>query len=238
MFDFENDGDQDMAMTGGYHVPWTDASYSVDLCTQLNVPCVGLAINRITLFQNVNSSVASTWPEVAYETGLSYRNYNVREDSRALAPIDFDNDGDLDILEVVIERGLVLHEHITPSKNRWLKISLKGSISNSFGIGAEITVFNVDTGKQFFAMSSPQSYVNSRSYIAFFGFGPTSSPAYVSVYWPVSKRRIDYELQLNQHVTLFEDDSCTTVSCTLYALQLFVLIAAVERLAAIVSAGA
>jgi hypothetical protein len=213
MFDFENDGDQDMTMTSGFHNFWAYDAYASDLCTIYGAPCLGYAINRITLFQNLYGNVGTAWPEVAYETGLSYRNYNALEDSRGLTVIDFDNDGDLDILEVSMERGLILHEQTTPAENKWLKISLTGTISNSFGIGAELTVFNIDTGKQYFAMSSPQSFTNSRSYIAFFGFGPTTAAAYVSVYWPVSRRRIDYDFQLNQHVTLSEDDSCTSVSC-------------------------
>jgi hypothetical protein len=213
MFDFENDGDKDMAMVSGFHNFWAQGAMTLDLCNNTIFKCSGYALNRITLYQNTNHSITQPWREIAYERGLSYRNYNLREDSRALVPIDFDNDGDIDLLEVVMERGLVLHQQFSPPENKWLKISLRGTQSNSFGLGAEITVYNSDVGHQYFIMSSPQTYVCSSSFIAHFGFGPGNNSANVSVYWPVSHRRIDYALALNQHVTLSEDDACVNTNC-------------------------
>lgn len=195
--DVGNDGWTDLAVTNG---PWT-----------LYLP--GQSVNRNQLF--INPGTKQPWAEVGLEMDFAS---NGISDGRGLATLDANGDGFMDILGVfnngvgLGQFGLWLQE---PNQNSWLKVRLIGVVSNRWGIGAEVTVFptTATLSSQFKVLGQNGIYMITSEYILHFGLGP-ESVVDISVYWPVSRRRIGYlGVLVNQQVQLREDDSCAAVQC-------------------------
>ncbi|MFN9717426.1 MAG: hypothetical protein ACK58L_01955 [Planctomycetota bacterium] len=59
---------------------------------------------------------------------------------RGSASIDFDNDGDLDLLAVDYEGPFMLLRNETESSNHWLKLNLRGRSPDIFGNCVKVIV--------------------------------------------------------------------------------------------------
>lgn len=103
----------------------------------------GLSINTNLLWQNPGPG-RTPWVDASTQSGWNSAGV---QNGRALVTLDYDNDGDLDLLTVYNDGavghagGYGFHEHVTNNDNYWLKVRLHGTISNSYGLGAEVSVY-------------------------------------------------------------------------------------------------
>ena len=96
---------------------------------------------------------------------------------------DLDNDGDLDLVVVNMDRRVQILRNETTGAN-WISFRLKGRRSNSEGIGAEIRI-TLDSGeRQFARVSRVSSYLSSNDVRCHFGLAEHSSIQEVRVTWP------------------------------------------------------
>jgi hypothetical protein len=104
---------------------------------------------------------------------------------RGCAYLDFDGDGDLDL--VFTENGgrARLFRNDNSTGHNWISISLagNGSTSNRDGIGAEITL-EADGRVQRRYVTGARGYLSHSDLTATFGLGPATSAGKVTVRWP------------------------------------------------------
>ncbi len=81
---------------------------------------------------------AGEWKELAKEWGIKHEANCV-----CVPAVDFDNDGDLDLLLVNFYSNVVLYRNDTDDKN-WLRVKAVGTKSNPDGIGAKVRVYRGD----------------------------------------------------------------------------------------------
>lgn len=95
---------------------------------------------------------------------------------------DFDNDGDLDKIDNFMNEPLGVYRN--NAKKQRAVIKLVGYRSNSFGIGAKVTVTMPNGDKQTRQMSSSGGYLSSHDPILVFGLNDNSVIKQIEVEWP------------------------------------------------------
>ena len=102
---------------------------------------------------------------------------------RGAAAIDYDNDGDLDL--VVTENGGPAHllRNQGGNRNHWLRIRLVGNASNRDGIGALVTVKSGSTTQRRYRRSG-SSYLSESDPRLTFGLGDATQVDRLEVRWP------------------------------------------------------
>lgn len=119
---------------------------------------------------------------------------------------DYDNDGDLDVFFTNTGQQSILLENLG-SSNKWIEIRLRGTESNSNGIGAKLTAW-MNGRPQALAIIAGQGYVGTGSDLtAHFGLGGNSFLDSLVVRWPSGVQDKYYRLAANQKLSLFEGNA-------------------------------
>lgn len=128
------------------------------------------------------------------DTSISYAN----------AIGDIDNDGYPDVIVVnEANENVDLWQNNTSNTNNWLKIKLKGTVSNTDGIGSRIEV-HVNGKSQYRYTHCGESYLGQSSASEFVGLGTAPQVDYIQVTWLSGLvDRIDNVLP-NQAITIIE----------------------------------
>ncbi len=129
------------------------------------------------------------------------------EDSRGFVLVDLDQDGAQDV---------VLHNHFrnptvallnrAAGGNRWLRVRLRGTASNRFGIGARVTVngpFDGAHGRRVRELACGSGYQSGNAPELHFGLGKAER-ADVAVRWPSGRKEEVKGLEADRVVTLTE----------------------------------
>src|SRR5262249_201110 len=112
---------------------------------------------------------------------------------------DFDGDGRLDVVVLVLGANAELWHNETSVPNRWLIVKLVGTKSNRDGIGARVTV-----GQQVRTMTSAVGYASSSHAGVHFGLGAGTDTVRVEVQWPSGTRQVVVGMKTNQVVEIRE----------------------------------
>ena len=163
-FDYDHDGWLDVYFANG------DAhtlGYSQEDCLLRNVP----GRNGERVFEDM-------WKG----SGAFFR---TKANSRGMAVGDIDNDGDLDIVVVNIDRASTLLRNDQPAgtPNHWLMITLKGTRSNRDGIGAKVTV-RTGSFVQVRQRMAGDNYLSTNDPRLHFGLGRNDRIDEITVRWP------------------------------------------------------
>lgn len=113
---------------------------------------------------------------------------------------DFDGDGRLDVVVLVLGDRAELWQNTTPSAHGWLVVRLRGRTSNRDGIGATVTI-----GDQVRTMSTAAGYASSSHAGMHFGLGPAPGAVRVDVRWPSGIRQTLESVKPNQVLEVTED---------------------------------
>lgn len=139
--------------------------------------------------------VSKTWGLDHY--GMSYGS----------AYADLDRDGDLDLVTANLDQQVSLYRNNSKEGNRVL-ISLRGTDSNRFGIGAKVTL-STATGMQVRQINPISGFLSCNEQIVHFGLGEEESIQRLTVYWPSGREQQFENLAANRYYTIVEptDDS-------------------------------
>jgi len=167
-FDYDNDADVDLAATDGFVTGYTS--------------------DRTTLWRN---NLDGTFTDVSVASGITDTGQG-----RGLIHVDFDVDGDLDVVISNYASAPIVYRNDGGNQNHWLRIETEGTISNRDGIGVFITVTPDMDNPQLFQVweiRSGDSYLSQSEMAAHFGLGDLEGTVdLVEIEWPTSGIRQRY----------------------------------------------
>jgi enediyne biosynthesis protein E4 len=140
----------------------------------------------------VTSKVGSAFPRPIVGRGAAY--------------LDFDNDGDLDLV-ITANNGVArLLRNDNGNQNEFLRIKTIGTRSNRNGIGAKITVKTASGPRLSGMVRSGSSYLSQSELPLTFGLGKPAPGKLVNVEvaWPSGHRDSVSNVKPNQFITIEE----------------------------------
>ncbi|MEM1214104.1 MAG: FG-GAP-like repeat-containing protein [Bacteroidota bacterium] len=211
--------DQDSTLTVGWGTAFLDIDNDTDLDLWVSNGYVpGPNFLPSPLFMNDKLFLNDDGELPFMDTGESYGISN-RWASRGMAYSDVDNDGDLDILSVVLNVPMnstgyatLLYKNNEGNQNNWLQVELEGVEANRDGIGSKVIAYangeallrEVDGG------SSHASHVSTRLH---FGLADASAVDSLQVIWPGGGRtQTLYDVAANQFIDVVEDTTIAIVT--------------------------
>ncbi|HSR66677.1 MAG TPA: CRTAC1 family protein [Acidobacteriota bacterium] len=182
--DFDNDGRVDIFAANGHIYPEVDAFNLGSSYKQPNQLFRNLGSNR---FQEMSSELGP---------GLS-----LVKSSRGAALIDYDSDGDLDILVSNLDdRADLLRNDLSPQK-AWLQVVLKGEGANTQAVGARVTVV-AGSRRWLQEVRAGSSYLSDSQRMLHFGLGEIEKIDHLEVVWPSGARQVVENVPLRARVEI------------------------------------
>ncbi|MCA8958118.1 MAG: ASPIC/UnbV domain-containing protein [Planctomycetes bacterium] len=125
------------------------------------------------------------------------------EDSRGVAAIDIEGDGDLDLIVQGVERPTVLLVNQGCPGTHWLQVRLRGTRSNRDAIGARI---EVRIGERMLVreVTSTAGFISGRSLMSHFGLGGATKVDSLTVHWPRGGSKTLTDVAVDQRLTIVE----------------------------------
>jgi len=177
--DVDNDGDLDVAHTNGFP---SDPQF-------VDAP--------LRLFLNDGAG--------HFEDGACAAQLDLHADGRALIPIDFDNDGDLDIFTTVNGQSPRLFENVS-TVGSWLRVVLDDGLApgNQSALGAIVEIEAIAGGVvRRRDVHANNNFSATRPAEVHFGFGAHAGPLYeVRVTWPDGAQTTHAGVAIDQIITL------------------------------------
>ena len=189
--------------TAFYSTAWGAVFLDADNDTDLDLYVSGMLDGSITgrlsaAFYENNGNNIFTIP-----TGIGFENDTRISFSNAIG--DFNNDGLPDIIVMNDTENNFLWENTTTNSNNWLKVSLKGTVSNKDGIGSRIEVF-ANGKSQYRYTLCREGYLGQNSNTEFFGLKDATSIDYVKVTWLSGIEDVITNIDVNKSITIVESE--------------------------------
>ncbi|MGA2182924.1 MAG: CRTAC1 family protein [Bryobacteraceae bacterium] len=123
--------------------------------------------------------------------------------ARGAAHLDYDHDGDLDIVITTNNGPAYLLRNDGGNRNHWLTLKLVGTKSNRSALGAVVHVESA-SGGQMQMVHSGSSYCSQSDLALTFGFGQDDVAKSIAVYWPSGHVDKLYNVKANQFKVVTE----------------------------------
>lgn len=212
--DYDNDGWKDLMITNGYMRNYLDMdflSYMVSERVKLeqsnrNVVLLEL-INKMPPIEVQNyfyrNNQDLTFAKVSEEWGFDQNTV-----SNAAAYGDLDNDGDLDLIvcHTNAEASIFRNNSERLNDHHFLKVKLRGTNKNTFGIGAKVTLYAGGFSQQQ-EMIPVRGFQSSVNYELLFGLGDMTVIDSLYVAWPDSSAQRLYGVSADQTLVLSQKDA-------------------------------
>lgn len=191
-----------VSQTNAQYVSWGTGVYDYDNDGLLDIlifhgGLIHLIPQEHTLFRGLGNA---RFTDVSRQAGDVL---SVRTTARGACFADYDNDGKVDAFVVNLGgKGTLVH-NISPRTGHWLTIHLKGSKSNTDGIGAKIEVVVGD--KHFTAERVGGSgYLSQDDGRLHFGLGAAMIVDKVTVHWPSGREQVLEKVAVDRVLTVEE----------------------------------
>ncbi len=183
--DLDNDGKPDLFFVTGNVYPEVEAK----------LPAYPFHTPRV-VFHNLGNG---KFEELIDEAGPGVA---ARHASRGAAFGDFDNDGDVDVLIVNLNEPPSLLRNDVTSGGHWLKVKLRGTVSNRTAIGARVTA-HYGGKMQAQEVLSQSSFYSASDLRLHFGLGEATAVD-LEVRWPAGKKETFRAVPIDRLLTIEE----------------------------------
>ncbi len=147
-----------------------------------------------------NMALANTGNLRFVESGSSLKGTGLH---RGAAFGDFDGDGRVDAVVTRLGEPALLLRNVSPARNRWLALRLRGRKSNRDGIGAMVEVTGASGRKQWNRCTTAVGYASSSDRAVHFGMGGDGR-ASVEIAWPSGVRQRIADVACDRYLTVDE----------------------------------
>ncbi len=192
IFDFDNDGFKDLF-----------ASCAAILDNSMELEQRPFLLPN-ALFRN-NGNL--TFTDVALQAGP---NFTVPAAHRGAAFGDFNNDGKVDVVVVVLNGKAELFLNRSTNRNHWLLIRLVGTRSNRDGLGTRIKITTAK-GVQYNHATTTVSYNSASDKRVHFGLGEAAVVDKIELAWPSGIRQELTGIKADQILTVVEPKQASKV---------------------------
>ena len=209
LFDFDNDGDQDIFTVNGFV---SDGSLDI--------------FRRPGILNSKDVSDAALWPDMrgvslsGYEKKRLFRNDGGRFtemaqeagltsllDGRGVAVANFANEGSLDLLVGNCGSAPQLYRNEVKPVLPWLEVELVGTVSNRDAIGARLTL-TAGGKKQVREIDGSNGFSAQSWRVAHFGLGGDAPAAdELEVRWPSGKRQVFKNIPKDTRLLVIEPEN-------------------------------
>ena len=137
--------------------------------------------------------------------------FRTKRSGRGLAILDFDNDGDVDIMisHVDLQASPSLLRNESGKENHWLGITLTGDLGLSSGLGAYVTL-EADGKKQVGVNQWSMGYLSNNDPRMHFGLGKAQKIDRLLVNWPDGTEQSFEDLETDQYITIDKNKGVLT----------------------------
>lgn len=122
---------------------------------------------------------------------------------RGAAYLDYDLDGDLDLVITQVARPPLLLRNDQSLGHHWLRVSLVGKAPNTGALGATIEL-SVDGRRQRRVVNPSRSYLSQVELPVTFGLGNSPGPVELTVTWPGGQKSTHLQRELDRAITLVQ----------------------------------
>jgi enediyne biosynthesis protein E4 len=143
-------------------------------------------------FEDVSAALGSAMQQAVVGRGAAY--------------LDFDNDGDLDVIITANNGAARLLRNDNGNQNDMLRVRLVGTKSNRDGIGAKVYAKPTNAARQFVMVKTGSSYLSQSELPVTFGLGKlqTAMTIALEIVWPSGQKTSLNGVQPNQAITVQE----------------------------------
>jgi hypothetical protein len=182
--DLDQDGDQDLVIANGHIYPQVDAH-----------PESGASYRQRNLL--LRNDGAGRFADVTADAGPGFA---PARSHRALAPGDFDDDGDPDLLITALDGPPSLLRNDTTG-GAWLSVLLEPAPGAGTSIGAKVTV-RAQGRSQWRDLASSDSFLSSQDPRLHFGLGAAAAVDRLEVRWPDGSRQVFEGVPVNTRLVV------------------------------------
>lgn len=211
IFDMDNDGLQDLHITNGIYKRPNDLDYLNYQSGSENFQQKSQDELEVFLIETLPTVKISNYAgqnqgnfriaDVSKSWGLDQPSY-----SNGSTYADLDNDGDLELITNNIAQEAFIYENQSDSVNGFLKVNLKGSSLNPFGIGSKVEV-RLGNGLLTRENYTSRGFQSSTSPQLVFGLGTNQTIDELKVIWPDGKEQRLKNVPANQTITVNHNDA-------------------------------
>lgn len=215
IFDMDNDGNKDLFVANGVAKDLTDQDF-VNYMGDRNTMQEMLNGKQFNYKDMVDKISSKPIPNYAFQNKGDLKFQNVAKNwglegpgfSNGSAYGDLDNDGDLDLIVNNLNAPLSVFRNKTNeiSENKYLKINLKGSGKNPFGVGTKVAIYREK--EVLFQQQMPnRGFQSSSDNQLVFGLGMSDKIDSLVVTWSDDKQQVVKKVQTNTTLTFKQSDA-------------------------------